>query len=205
MAHSFGEASDMSFFPAYLERIGLRRECTDPAAELRRDPCIAPRFGESLMPTQKHKRPGLRPAVEALLASCFPLLRRGGRLPLARVVETATGGLLKPAVIQALEGRGDLVFEPRADGAYFSNSGPHMKIALRRFDLIVPTRISGRAFGVLGVPGLPGGIEFRFESSETLRASKFLVSVNLERLEVTSERILVNVQGGMFDQRIELV
>jgi hypothetical protein len=83
-----------------------------------------------------------------------------------------------------------------------------MKIALRRFDLIVPTRISGRAFALPGLPGvlgLPGGIEFRFESAETLRASKFLVSVNLERLEVTSDRILVNVQGGMFDQCIELV
>ena len=52
---------------------------------------------------------------------------------------------------------------------------------------------------------MPGGVVFRFESAETFRGSKFLVSVNLEQLEVTSERILVNVQGGMFDQCIELV
>jgi hypothetical protein len=52
---------------------------------------------------------------------------------------------------------------------------------------------------------VPGGVEFRFDPSETFRASKFLLSVNLERLEVTSERILVSVQGGLFDQRIDLV
>lgn len=151
------------------------------------------------MPTQTHKRPGLRPAVESLLASCLPFLRHGGQLPLAQVVEAATAGTLKPAVIQALEGRGALIFEPRAEGVYFSNGGRHMRIPLRRFDLIVPTRISGLAFAV------PGGVEFRFAPTETFRASKFLVSVNLERLEVTADRILVNVQGGIFDQCIELV
>ena len=197
--HLFGEAVDMSFFSASLERIGLHRECTDRAVDRRREPCIAPRFGESLMPTKTHKRPGLRPAVESLLASCTPLLRHGGRLTLARVVEAATGGALKPAVIEALEGRGELVFEPRAGGAYFSNAGQQMKIPLRRFDLVVPARISGLAVATAG------GVEFRFEPAETFKASKFLVSVNLERLHVTSERILVNVQGGVFDQCIELV
>jgi hypothetical protein len=74
-----------------------------------------------------------------------------------------------------------------------------MTIALRRFDLVVPPRLSGHAVVV------PGGVEFRFDPLETFRASKFLLSVNLERLEVTSERILVSVQGGLFDQRIDLV
>ncbi len=151
------------------------------------------------MPTKTHKRPGLRPAVESLLASCMPLLRNGGRLPLARMVAAATGGALKPTVLDALDVRGELVFEPRAEGAFFSNSGQQLKIALRRFDLVVPTRISGVAMASAG------GVEFRFEPTETFKASKFLVSVNLERLHVTSERILVNVQGGVFDQCIELV
>ncbi len=151
------------------------------------------------MPTQTHKRPGLRPAVESLIASSIPALRRGGRLSLARVVEAAAGGALKAAVIEALEGRGEIVFEQRVAGIYFANTGPQMKIALRRFDLVVPPRISGRAVEV------PGGVEFRFDPKETIRATKFLLSVNLERLEVTSESIFVSVQGGLFDQCIELV
>ena len=150
------------------------------------------------MPTQTQKRPGLRPAVESLIATCIPALRNGGRMSLARVVEAATGGALKPAVIQALEDRGEIVFEQRNGGAFFANSGRQMKIALRRFDLVVPTRISGQAVEVAG------GVEFRFDPKETFRASKFLLSVNLERLEVTSERIFVRVQGGLFDQCIEL-
>jgi hypothetical protein len=155
--------------------------------------------GESIMPLQTIKRPGLRPAVESLIASCIPALRDGGRLSLARVVEAATGGAIKAAVISSLESRGDIVFERRATGVFFTNSGAQMKIALRRFDLVVPRRLSGQAVEVAG------GVEFRFDSKETFRATKFLLSVNLERLEVTSERIFVGVQGGLFDQCIELV
>lgn len=150
------------------------------------------------MPTQTQKRPGLRPAVESLIASCIPALRDGGRLPLARVVEAATGGALEPAVIKALEDRGEIEFERRGAGVFFVNTGAPMKIALRRFELVVPKRISGQAVEV------PGGVEFRFDPKETFRASKFLLSVNLERLDVTSERIFVSVQGGLFDQCIEL-
>lgn len=151
------------------------------------------------MPTQTYKRPGLRPAVESLIASCVPLLRNGGRLALARVVEAAMGGSLKPQVLQALEGRGEIVFEQQAGGASFVNVGPRMTIPLRRFELVVPARISGQAVSI------SDGVEFRFDSSETFKASKFLLSVNLERLEVTRERIWVHVQGGLFDQCIELV
>lgn len=151
------------------------------------------------MPTQTHKRPGLRPAVESLIASCEPVVREGGRLALARVVEAAAGGALKPKVLQALEGRGDLVFEQRAGAAFFMNEGPHMTIPLRKFDIVVPPRISGHA------TLLQNGVEFRFGPTETFKATKFLLSVNLERLDVTSERILVHVQGGLFDQCIELV
>jgi len=151
------------------------------------------------MPTQTHKRPGLRPAVESLIASCIPVLRDGGRLLLAHVVEAAAGGALKPAVVEALERRGEIVFDPRDDRACFSNVGPRMTIALRRFDLVIPPRLSGF------VVETPGGVEFRFDPAETFRATKFLLSVNLERLEVTSERIFVFVQGGLFDQCIELV
>jgi hypothetical protein len=189
----------MSFFSSSLGRLGLRRECTDRTSVGGRDACIQAGFGESLMPTQTHKRPGLRPAVESLIASCVPLLRDGGRLPLARVVEAAAGSTLRPDVMQALENRGDLVFERRGQGAYFSNNGPRLQIQLRRFDLIIPPRIGGQAVTI------PGGVTFEFDASETLRASKFLLSVNLERLHVTSDRILVNVQGGVFDQCIDLV
>lgn len=177
----------------------MRRECTDRAPDGRRDACIRPGFGESIMPTQTLRRPGLRPAVKSLIAVCIPALRDGGRLPLARVVEAAAGGVLKASVIQALEGRGEIVFERRGSVAFFENSGPQMKIPLRRFDLVVPPRISGQAVEV------PGGVEFQFDAKETFRATKFLLSVNLERLEVTSERIFVRVQGGLFDQCIDLV
>lgn len=151
------------------------------------------------MPTQTQKRPGLRPAVESLIASCVPVLKSGGTLPLARVVEAATGGLLKPTVIQTLEDRGDLLFVRRGGLIHFANEGRRAQIALRRFDLVIPSRISGQAHE------LPRGVEFRFDPKETFRASKFLMSVNLERLEVTPEHIVVNVQGGLFDQCIELV
>jgi hypothetical protein len=151
------------------------------------------------MPTQTHKRPGLRPAVESLIASCIPVVREGGRLALARIVEAATGGTLKPSVLQALESRGDLVFEQRAGEAFFVNDGTRLTIPLRRFDLVVPPRISGHATLV------QDGVEFRFDPTETFKATKFLLSVNLEQLDVTSERILVHVQGGLFDQRIDLV
>lgn len=151
------------------------------------------------MPTQTHKRPGLRPAVEALLASCVPLLQEGGPLPLARVVEATTGGALKPAVMKALESRGDLVFERLGEKIVFRNTGPRLQIQLRRFDLIVPQRVAGQAVSIAG------GVAFEFDATDTFRASKFMLSVNLERLEVTAERIWVNVQGGVFDQCIELV
>ena len=151
------------------------------------------------MPTQTYKRPGLRPAVEALIASCIPVLRDGGQLALARIVEAATGGMLKPNIVQALEARGDLNFQKQDEGAFFENTGPRMMIALRRFDLVIPPRISGLAALV------PGGVEFRFDPTETFKATKFLVSVGLERLEVSSEHIIVNVQSGLFDQRIDLV
>jgi len=151
------------------------------------------------MPTQTHRRPGLRPAVEALLASCVPLLREGGTLPLARVVEATTGGTLRPAVMKALESRGDLVFERERDQVFFENRGPRLQIQLRRFDLVVPPRVAGQ------VQSVTGGVAFAFDATDTFRASKFLLSVNLERLEVTSERIWVNVQGGVFDQCIDLV
>lgn len=151
------------------------------------------------MPTQTHKRPGLRPAVEALLASCAPLREKGGLLPLARVVEATTGGALKPAVMKALESRGDLVFERQDGRVVFRNMGPKLQIQLRRFDLIVPPRLAGQ------VEEISGGIAFDFDATDTFRASKFLLSVNLERLEVTSEKIWVHLQGGVFDQCIELV
>lgn len=151
------------------------------------------------MPTQTHKRPGLRPAVEALLASCAPLLKGGGTLPLARVVEATTGGALKPAVMKALESRGDLVFEQLSENVVFRNTGPRLQIQLRRFELVVPPRVAGH------VVSIAGGVAFHFDAADTFRASKFLLSVNLERLEVTSEKIWVHVQGGVFDQCIELV
>lgn len=151
------------------------------------------------MPMQTHKRPGLRPAVESLIASCIPVLRNGGRLELARLVEAAAGRTFKPAVIEALKARGDLVFEQGKIGAIFVNTGPRLTIALRRFDLVIPPRISGQANVV------EGGVEFRFDPSETFKATKFLLSVGVERLEVTSGSIVVNVQGGLFDQCIDLV
>lgn len=151
------------------------------------------------MPTQTHRRPGLRPAVEALLASCVPLLHEGGKLPLAKIVEATTGGNLRPAVMKALESRGDLVFQREREKVIFQNDGPRLQIQLRRFDLVVPPRVAGQVLSIAG------GVAFDFDSSDTFRASKFLLSVNLERLEVTSERIRVNVQGGVFDQCIDLV
>lgn len=151
------------------------------------------------MPVQTHKRPDLQPAIENLIASCVPAIREGGRLPLAQVVEAAAGGKLKPSALQQLEARGELTFEQQTGVSSFMNLGPRMTIRLKSFNLVVPERISGQAALV------NGGVELRFRKNETFSASKFLLSVALERIEVTPERIIVNVQGGLLDQRIDLV
>jgi hypothetical protein len=152
------------------------------------------------MPVQTHKRPDLQPAIKNLIASCVPAIRSGGKLPLASVVEAAAGGKLTASALQQLEARGELIFEPdEVATSSFLNVGPQMTIRLKSFNLVVPTRISGLAVLV------PGGVELRFHPTETFKASKFFVSVGLERIEVTTERIMVNMLGGLLDQCIQLV
>jgi len=151
------------------------------------------------MPVKTHKRPDLQPAIEKLIASCVPAIRESGHLPLAQVVEAAAGGKLKPSALQQLEARGELIFEQREGVASFLNVGPRMTIRLKSFNLVVPARVSGIAVIVTG------GVELRFHKTETFSASKFMWSLALERVEVTSKHIMVNVQGGLLDQRIELV
>jgi hypothetical protein len=151
------------------------------------------------MPIQTYKRPDLQPAIEKLIASCVPAIRSGGKLPLASVVEAAAGGKLKPDALQQLEARGELIFDAHGATTSFLNVGPQMTIRLRAFNLVVPARISGHAALV------SGGVELRFHPTETFKASKFFVSVGLERIEVSTERIMVNMLGGLLDQCIQLV
>jgi hypothetical protein len=151
------------------------------------------------MPVQTHKRPDLREPVVKLLESLVPAVRDGGEVPLAALVEAVAGDKLKPDVRAKLVARGAAVFEKKGAGMSFLNEGPALKIALKKFNLTIPPRISGEAHLC------EGGAELRFRNSETLRAEKFFFSVRLEGVEATDKRIFVDIEGDSFDQCFELV
>ncbi len=151
------------------------------------------------MAVQRHKRPDLQPAVAKLLETTTVAIRDGGQVLLAQVVVAAAGSALKPAALRKLEQRGVVLFEPEGETTRFLNIGPRMSVRLERFGLIIPTRISGRAR--LG----SGGIELDFDPAETLSATKFFLSVRLERIAINERQIVVGAGGGVFDQRIDLV
>ena len=151
------------------------------------------------MAVQTHKRPDLQPAVAKLLETATIAIRDGGQVPLAQVVAAAAGSALKPAALRKLEQRGVVLFEPEGETTRFLNIGPRMSVRLERFSLTIPTRISGRA------RLHDGGIELDFDAAETLSATKFFLSVRLERIAVNERQIVVGAAGGAFDQRIDLV
>src|SRR5689334_1197936 len=118
------------------------------------------------MPVQTHKRPELRPRVMKLLDTLVPAVRDGGEVPLAELVEAVAGDKVKPDVRAKLVARGAAVFAKNGASTKFRNDGPALKIPLKRFDLKIPSRISGEA------RLCDGGAELRFHGSETLSAAK---------------------------------
>lgn len=152
------------------------------------------------MPVQTHSRPDLKAPVQFLLSEIVPAVESGGQVPLVNLVEAVAGDRLSDKVRKEIEARGSASFTvaPGGEGSYFENEGPRIKIALKRFDIKIPRRVSGYSRLV------DDGVVLRFEGSETLSATKLFFSVKLESLEVTSRRIYIDMEGDTFDQSYEL-
>ena len=153
------------------------------------------------MAVQTHSRPELKPLVQQLLVKVIPAVKDGGEVPLVALVEAIAGNKLTDKVRQLLKDRNSASFRVAPDGDWvsrFENEGPAMKIALRKFDIKIPARLSGQS-KLVG-----DGVVLRFENNETLSASKLFFSVKLESLEVTSHRIFIDMAGDSFDQCYEL-
>lgn len=145
------------------------------------------------------KRPDLRASIVDLLAKLLPAVREGGAVPLTALVAAVVGAKLTPPVRERLDLRKDARFERDGDRARFANEGPESRIELKRFDIKLPRRLSGEA-SVRGTDG----VELAFDRRETLAATKLLLSVRLERVELTPARVVVRMETSAFDQCIEL-
>jgi hypothetical protein len=152
------------------------------------------------MPVQTHSRPELKAPVQFLLSEIVPAVKSGGQVPLVDLVEAVAGDRLSDKVRKQIQERGSASFRVAegGEGSYFENEGPAIKIALKRFDIKIPRRVSGYSRLV------DDGVVLRFEGSETLSATKLFFSVKLESLEVTSRRIYIDMEGDTFDQSYEL-
>ena len=122
------------------------------------------------------------------------LRRVSACLPLVALVEAVAGDKLKDAVRAELVARGPARFLAKGDATTFANEGPEIKIPLAKFDIKIPKRISGSG-RVAGE-----GVSLRFADKETLAAKKLLVSVKLRAVELSSERVVVDMGGDLFDQ-----
>jgi hypothetical protein len=150
------------------------------------------------MTAQTHKRPDLREPIQKLLTQLVPAVRDGGEVPLTSLVEAVAGDRLSDDVRRKLDARGSAVFARRGDQCTFENVGPDLKIELKKFDIKIPKRLAGRAQLV------DDGASLRFEGRDTLSAAKLFFSVKLDALELTSKRVLIDMEGDTFDQIYEL-
>jgi hypothetical protein len=148
---------------------------------------------------QTHHRPELRDSILGLIARLLPAVRDGGSVPLTALVEAVVGSKLTAVVRERLDVRRDATFVREAAGARFTNEGPEARIELKRFDIKLPRRLSGKG-EVLG----EDEVALSFDRRETLAATKLLLSVRLERIELSPRRVLVRMETRAFDQCLEL-
>ncbi len=150
------------------------------------------------MAIQSHKRPDLRESIKRLCDQLVPAVSSGGSVPLTALVEAVVADGLEPDIRKKLDSRKMVTFKAEGDGAAFSNEGPEVKIGLKNFDIKIPRRLAGRARKV------DDGATLRFDGGETLSATKFFFSVKLERIELTTKRVFVDMEGDSFDQEFDL-
>ena len=150
------------------------------------------------MSITQHRMPQLREPVAKLLGTLVPAVSGGGAVPLVGLVEAIVGDKLTDDVRAKLERRGQVTFALGDGTSTFSNEGPDLTIELKRFDIVLPRRISGHARLV------EDGAILRFFARETLAARKLFFSVRLENVEITTRRIFVDLEGDSFDQYIQL-
>lgn len=150
------------------------------------------------MPVQTHHRPDLKAPIAKLLERLAPAVKDGGEVPLTALVEAVVGDRLDDAVRRQLDARRAAIFRAESGQASFENEGPELKIELKNFDIKIPKRIAGYAR-----PTGDGAV-LKFEKRETLSATKFFFSVKLERIELTSRRVFIDMEGDNFDQCFEL-
>jgi hypothetical protein len=143
-----------------------------------------------------HHRPDLKPAILALIAKVVPAVRDGGQVPLAALVAAVVGNRLTAEARAKLDARGDMIFKHKDGVAHFTNEGPETKIELARFNVKIARKVSGDA-RLVG-----DGASLRFNRG--LYAQKLFFSVHLETIEMTSERVFVDLEGSSFDQLILL-
>lgn len=139
-------------------------------------------------------RPDLRAPVLALLEQLVPAVKSGGEVALLALVEAVAGDRLAPGVRTKLDARGAARFVQASSAATFVNEGPETKIELKRFDLKIPKRLAGRA------ELHDDGVRLSFEPKAALLASKLLISIRFEWIELTSAKIHVKMEQGAFDQ-----
>ena len=136
-------------------------------------------------------RPDLQPAIIALLTQLGPSIRNGGSVPLTALVGAVVGDKLKDDVRRKLDARGDALFRAGHEATFF-NEGQSERIELKRFTIVLPPRIAGRA-RLIG----PDGAELGFDEHASLSAAKFLLSVRLVRVRMTRNEVLVAKQSDL--------
>lgn len=136
----------------------------------------------------------MKEPVRQLLARLLPVVRDGGTVPLSAIAEATLGERLSPQVKEALDARKELRFRPDDDVANFDNDGQEVKVRLKRFTLRVPERLGGSA-RLVG-----DGVVLSFDVETSPTACKAFLCVRLERIEVTSSRVAVDLEGESLDQ-----
>jgi hypothetical protein len=150
------------------------------------------------MAIQTHKRPDLREPIANLCKQLVPAVTSGGQVPLTALVEAVAGDRLDADVRRKLDSRKAAVFELDGQHTAFFNEGPEVKIELKKFNIKIPKRLAGHARLV------DDGAILRFSGDSTLHATKFFFSVRLETIELTTQRVFIDMEGDSFDQCFDL-
>lgn len=136
-----------------------------------------------------------------MLKKLVPVVRRGGKIELAKLVAAVAGGKISKSAKALIAARGSIAFV-RSRGTTvttFWNDGTELDLSFPSFTLQIPTRIAGTARLV------EDGVILRFDPAHSIHAKKFFFKVRLEGVEITSKRVFVDVEGASFDQQYDLI
>lgn len=142
-----------------------------------------------------YNRPHLRQPVQQLLSRLQRVIREGGRLPVAALIDTVGGGRLDAEGRRLLAGRGDLVFRYLDAQVRFENVAPAVTLHLRRLDLTIPEIVAGNAY-VFG----EDGVQLRFDEDHAPTAVHWASSVRFRGIELTRKYVYFALEGNLRDQ-----